>query len=889
MKHSLPGGQLFGRSASAALGCVLTIVAIACPARAQRPAGARGSDDDYDRAQVGRRQDGKIVVPTNQVLSPLGRQVSFAGRPTDLALAPDGRFLAVLGRDSVSVIDLEAGGMTQTVAHPSGSYKGLVYSPDGHTLYASNARGTIGVFDVAQDGRLKLRHSVKLRADRENNALPTGLAMSADGATLYAALNLNNTLAEIDPDQPLVKREFAVGSAPFDVVLVGSKAYVSNWAGRHPGQDHRSGPSGVATRIRVDERHVASDGSVSVVNLEAGKEIQQIVVGLHPSGLAASPDGRFVAVANASSDTVSVIDTQSDEAVETISTRPFEKLLFGSAPNALAFSGDGRKLFVANGTNNAVAAISFDPPQSKLTGCFPTGWYPSAVVFDATREALYVANVKGVGSRHAGWKGSRFVNNQVAFGFNSHDYLGTVSLVPLAEIADLAEPTRAVLANNRETATISAMAPPRAKVVPRPLPERHGEPSHFKHVIYIIKENRTYDQVLGDVERGEGDPALCIFGREVTPNQHKLVDDFVLLDNFYCSGTLSADGHQWAMEAYVTDYIEKAYNGWPRSYPYDGGDAMAYAPSGFLWDNALAHGRTLRVYGEFVNATVRWKDPLRQGAPQFLDCYRDFVDGTGLIDVRAKARIETIAPHICPTAIGFPGTVPDIHRAGQFIRELAEYERQGNLPNLSIVLLPNDHTDGTRPKMPTPRACVADNDLALGRVVEAVSHSRFWNETCIFVVEDDPQAGFDHIDGHRTVALVLSPYTRRRVVDSTNYNQTSMVRTIELVLGLPPMNQLDASATAMGSCFTDTPDFTPYDSVPNLIPLDELNPEVTDIRDPARLRWALASLELPLDDVDEADEDTLNRILWHAVRGRDDTYPAWAVSAEDDDEGDDDD
>ena len=226
-------------------------------------------------------------------------------------------------------------------------------------------------------------------------------------------------------------------------------------------------------------------------------------------------------------------------------------------------------------------------------------------------------------------------------------------------------------------------------------------------------------------------------------------------------------------------------------------------------------------------------------------------------------------------------TVDDCPLVLQFIRELAEYERQGNLPNLLIVLLPNDHTDGTKPKMPTPRACAADNDLALGRVVEAVSHSRFWKETCIFVVEDDPQAGFDHVDGHRTVAMVASPYTRRRVVDSTNYNQTSMVRTIELVLGLPPMNQLDAAATPMGSCFTDAPDFTPYESAINLVPLDELNPEVTDIRDPAQLRWALASLELPLDDVDEADEDTLNRILWHAVRGRDDTYPAWAVSAED--------
>jgi hypothetical protein len=418
-------------------------------------------------------------------------------------------------------------------------------------------------------------------------------------------------------------------------------------------------------------------------------------------------------------------------------------------------------------------------------------------------------------------------------------------------------------------------------VPPRPVPERHGEPSVFRHVLYIIKENRTYDQVLGDLEQGEGDPDLCIFGREVTPNHHKLVEEFVLLDNFYCSGTLSADGHQWTNEAYVTDYIEKAYGGWPRSYPYEGGDAMAYASSGFLWDNALAHNQSLRIYGEFVHATVRWRDQARAPSPTFMDCYRDFLEGTNLVEVRATAGIKTIEPYLCPTAIGFPSIVSDIHRADQFIRELAEFERNGDLPNLIVMLLPNDHTSGTRPGLPTPEAAVADNDLALGRVIEAVSRSRFWPETCIFVVQDDPQNGFDHVDGHRTVAMVVSPYTRRHVVDSTNYNQTSMVRTMELVLGLPPMNQFDASATAMASCFTAEPDLAPYEAVPNNIPLDRLNPDLSQIGDPRQRHWAEASLALPLDDVDEADENTLNRILWHAVRGRDDTYPAWAVLADD--------
>jgi hypothetical protein len=400
----------------------------------------------------------------------------------------------------------------------------------------------------------------------------------------------------------------------------------------------------------------------------------------------------------------------------------------------------------------------------------------------------------------------------------------------------------------------------------------------FEHVVYIIKENRTYDQVFGDIERGEGDPRLCIYGQHETPNHHKLVDEFVLLDNFYCNGALSADGHQWATQSYTTDYIEKSFGGWPRSYPFDGGDAMAYAASGFLWDNALKHHKTLRVYGEFVHANIHWKDSGRKGRPSFLECWRDYQDGTGLISIRGTPIIKTLEPYLCPTAVGFPQVVSDQYRASEFIRELKEFERNGNLPNLSIILLPNDHTSGTTPGMPTPAASVADNDLALGRIVEALSHSKFWPKTCILVVQDDPQDGFDHIDGRRTVALAISPYSRRggKVV-SVNYNQSSMVRTMELMLRLPPMNQFDAGATPMTECFADKADLTPYQSVKNNIPLDQVNPRLADIKDRQQRHWAEVSLKLPLEEVDEADEGQLNHILWHAARGRDDTYPAWAV------------
>ncbi|NOZ40424.1 MAG: beta-propeller fold lactonase family protein [Planctomycetes bacterium] len=839
----------------------------------------------YDSQRVGDKIDGRIVVPTNQVLSPLGRQVVFSGRPTDVALSPNGRWLAALDRRSAILIEVESGEIVSRAAIQGGSYQGIVFTPDGRRLITSCIKGHLDVFSVSEDGQLKKQDPIHLPALRDNNALPAGLTIDAQGHSLWVVLNLNNTLAEILLKDGSLVREIPVGSAPYDVVLVGAKAYVSNWAGRHPVEGDTTGPAGKGTDIRVDsQRHIASDGSVSVVDLPSGKELTQLEVGLHPSGMAATSDGRFVCVANANSDTVSVIDCKTDTVVETISTRPSDQFPFGSTPNDLVLSDDGRTLYVSNGTNNCIAVIDFKPPHSRLRGSFPTGWYPAGLALDKDRDSLYVANIKGVGSRNKEWQGNRKIKGEAVFGYNSHDYLGTVSLIPIPKSDQLAGLTKTVQENNRLTETVNALAPPRKNISPQPIPQRHGEPSLFKHVLYIIKENRTYDQVFGDIKRGEGDASLCIFGGKVTPNHHKLVDEFVLLDNFYCSGTLSADGHQWSTEAYVTDYLEKAYGGWPRSYPYDGGDAMAYAPSGFLWDNVLEHGKSLRVYGEFVKAKIRWKDPAKPQRPMFLDCYRDFLEGNEQIDIRAYAAIKTIEPYLCPTAIGFPSIVPDIHRAEQFMRELKEFEKNDNLPNFMIMLLPNDHTAGTRPGMPTPEAAVADNDLALGRVIEAVTHSKFWPETCIFVVQDDPQAGFDHIDGHRTVAMVISPYTRRQVVDSTNYNQTSMIRTMELILGLPPMNQFDASATAMASCFTDQLDLTPYESVPNIIPLDQMNPEVESIHDPRQRHWALASLAMPLDDVDEADEDTLNRVLWHAVRGRDDTYPAWAVLGESQDE-----
>jgi hypothetical protein len=415
------------------------------------------------------------------------------------------------------------------------------------------------------------------------------------------------------------------------------------------------------------------------------------------------------------------------------------------------------------------------------------------------------------------------------------------------------------------------------------VPERAGEPSVFKHVIYIIKENRTYDQVLGDMKEGNGDAKLCIFGERITPNQHKLCREFVLLDNTRCSGICSADGHQWTDSAFASDYVEKSFAGWPRSYPYGSSpgsvDALAWSPSGFIWDDALAHGKTLRVYSEFCLDQSGWKDPKKKGKPDFLDYYGDFKEHTGETLVACKPSVESLRNYFCPNVTGFNLSVPDVLRAERFITELSEFERKGEMPNLIVMMLPCDHTLGTRSKHPTPAAKVADNDLALGQIVEALSRSRFWKDTCVMAIEDDPQAGFDHVSGYRTTAYVASAWTRRHAVVRTPYNQTSLVRTIELMLGLPPMNQLDATATPMTDCFTNTPDFTPYTALTNNIPLDQMNPDLKAINDPILKKDAIVSNRLPLDEVDEAPEDIFNRILWRAQKGTAEPYPIWAVTS----------
>lgn len=871
-----------------------------CTAAAQSPSTA---NNQRNSARVGHQESGQIQTPVNQVLTPYGRQIDLPGmRPQALALSHNGSLLAASGKtNQLVIVDPLQGKVLQKIAMPASgdsgqpevdrsaqvSYTGLIFSSDDRQIFLSDVNGTIKIFSVNDDGTVKAERLIALppaNAPRRKAEIPSGLALGDDGKKLFVCGNLSNRLLEIDLSTGQMTRSWPVGVAPYDVVLVGDQAVVSNWGGRRPEADSTVGPAGRGTTVRVDPvKHVASEGSVSLVDLKNGGTIKEIVTGRHASALAVSPDRRYVVCANAADDFLSVIDLETGQIAGSIWAKPSPADLFGAGPNALAFNLAGDQLYVANGSQNAIGVIEFDAgdwEDSKLLGLIPVGWYPGAVVFDGPRNSLYVANIKGL-PKQPKPQGASGIE-----GFNSHHYSGSLSLVEIPSASKLGELSETVARNMQSERIQLARQPPRPDQPPRAIPQRIGEPSLIKHVVYVIKENRTYDQVFGALDRGRGRADLCIFGREITPNQHKMVDEFVLLDNTYCAGILSADGHQWSTSAISTDYMEKSFAGFPRSYPDgmedDDVDALAYSPQGFIWDHAVAEGISIRNYGEFMMPRVRYRDPKRNGTPDFLSCYRTWKRETDEVIFASEPGIESIRKFSPTNYVGWEMSVPDQYRADFIIKEVREFERRGEFPQLTIICLPNDHASGTRPGCPTPAACLADNDLAFGRIVQALSHTRFWPQMAIFGIEDDPQAGWDHVSGYRTTAYVISPYARRGEVVSTQYNTTSVLRTIEQILGMRTMNQFDASTTPMFDCFVETADLTPFDSIANNIPLDQMNPDPTGIRDPQLRQDAIVSSQLNFMEVDRAPEDVLNRILWRAMKGTSVPYPDWAAGVDDD-------
>lgn len=898
------------------------------------------------------------LVATHQIVGTAGQSAAFAGRPIDLVLAPGGDSAYVKDDRGLVVLDTKTWQVRQELTAKGGtSLHGIAVSSDGSRIYLTTAESHLLEAGRTQAGKWSWNRTISVPGGRpKGSSYPCGIALSPDGSRAYVCLSRSNSLSVVDLAAGKMIDEIPVGVAPYGVVLSrdGSTAYVTDWGGRRPVSGERTATS-AGTEALIDERGVGSSGCVSVISLVPGEtkettqstETAQIAVGLHPSDLTLNADGSRLYVANANSDTVSIIDTAAHAVIETVSTRPSKTLPFGSMPNALALIKDGSTLYVANGGNNAIAVIALDRSgtnQSGVTGFIPTDWFPGGVAVDASH--IYVCNIKGVGSR--GLRIEKTAQRQTSAGImaaspaknakkngsghknpvgkqnvkqpaisqksaaaakgklkekgtvlqgglpeskhNVYEYTGTVSRIPLPNPAELRDYMRRTLVNSRVPQILREKALYANFIgTPVPVPRRSSEPSVFKHVLYIIKENRTYDQMLGDIGRGNSDPRLTLFGRKITPNHHAIADQFVLLDNFYCNGVLSADGHSWATEGSCTDHLEKAFGGFTRSYTF-GDDPLTYSSSGFLWDNALAHGLTFRNYGE-MDYTNEAPDV------DYAHIYSEFLNHTHTLTYKHNIGIENLRRFSCPDAPGWNMDIPDVMRADIFLKELKGFEASGNLPNLMILYLPNDHTSGTTPGDPTPAAYLADNDLALGRVVEGVSRSRYWKDTCIFVDEDDPQDGFDHVDGHRSIGLVVSAYTKRGAVVSQFYNQTSVLHTIERMLGLPPMNQMDALAPVMTACFTSKPDFRPYTCLPNNILLGTVNPKPAPKTTPKKSvrngmsqrkalskaeqkqqrtdqGWARKSASLRFDKPDIADADTLNRILWAAMKGDTAPYPA---------------
>ena len=878
---TLFGSVIISLILSLSLGCTN----VWCPA-GMKAALERKGDDRLVKAVVGPQNDGVWVMPTTQLIDPAGKSLLFPGRALDLALSADESVLAVKNLYEVDFIDCRAKTIAQKLALPDkqgGSFCGIDWSPDGKTLWVTSANNGFYGARRGGDGRFKWVSKIHLPGPEgkpsvatftqdpnpggKKEAAPGGFAFSKDPNFAWVALSRNNSIGLVDIAASKMVAEIPVGIAPYDVQIVGEMAWVANWGGRRPGPGDIKGPS-AGSEVVTDKAGIAASGTVSLVDLAARRVIVEIPVGLHPCGMAFSPDGKRLYVACANNDVIVVIDTAARKVLTAWDARPMRELPLGSAPNALAVSPDGGRLYVALGGNNCLAVLD-TTAEGRLIGLIPTGWYPGAIALANKGQNIWIANVKGVGSRQFDQKKdkhSREILGKKMVGYSTYDHMGSVTT--------LATPNEKELSNYTYRAAVNMRLPQMNKILKMPavaprkvaVPSRPGEISPIKHVIYIIKENRTYDQVFGDMPQGNGDVGLCHFPREVTPNHHALAEQFVLLDNFYCNGVLSADGHQWTDEGAVTAYLEKSFGGFTRSYPYWGNDALAFAASGFIWDHVMRAGLTFRDYGEMADAKIT------PANASWGDIYRDYLSGSRRIKIESRTPIRGLEPYLHPTYVGFPMVIQDVYRAQIFIEEFREFEKRGNLPNFMIMLLPNDHTAATVPNFPTPRALVADNDAALGRIVEAVTHSRYWRETAIFVVQDDPQNGLDHVDGHRTVALCISPYTRRGEVVSTHYTQVSMLRTMELILGLSPMNQFTMGANPMFECFTDKLDTTPYQALPNRIPLDEMNPPVEKLKGQQRAD-AIKSMRLPLDEVDKADEDTLNRIIWHSVKGWDTPYP----------------
>jgi YVTN family beta-propeller protein len=773
----------------------------------------------------GQLGDGRVLLPNGWMLSPAGTSLPLGELPLNMALTPDEKYLVVTNngtqRQELSLIDLTRWKVVQTLPL-SKSWLGLKSLRKESAFLVSGGNDNRILKFSLMNGSMTLVDSFVVGKPWPNgNIWLAGLDADEDAGELYVTSRENSSLYRIDMKSKSVKDSVKLPATPYTCLLSNTKPvlFVSLWGG----------------------------SSVSVIDRKTLATIQTIAVGDHPNDLVESPDGKRLFVANGNTNTVSVISCDGWKVTETITTAMVPQAPEGSTPNAVALDKEGKTLFVANADNNCVALFDVSKPgESRSLGFIPVGWYPTCVRMISGTNQLLVANGKGMASA-ANPNGPNPEKRRRNIDYIGSMLKGTLSRIDIPDAPSLQKYTAQVYANSPFSNKKQTMQASEAtNIVPNPGSGKSG----IKHVFYVIKENRTYDQVFGDIPTGNGAPSLCIFPEEITPNHHALAKEFVLLDNFYADAEVSADGHNWSMGAYATDYVEKSwptsYGGRGGQYEFEGGYPMVYPSAGYLWDNCSRNGVSYRTYGEFA----------RNGAtPQ---------DST-------TATMPSLVGHVAPFYRGWDLTYSDTQRVHDWAIEFSRYEANGDLPALQIIKLPNDHTEGTRSGSLTPRAFVAQNDLALGMLVDRISHSRFWKESVIFVIEDDAQNGSDHVDAHRTVALVVSPYVKRRVIDSELYSTSSMVATMELILGLPFLSQFDAAATPMYDSFTTTADTAVYTCRAAAVDLNERNPQGA--------YGQLRSGQMDFSREDAAPDLELSEIVWKSVRGPDSPMPAPVRSA----------
>lgn len=765
----------------------------------------------------------RIKLPNGWSLSPIGKSLPLGDLPLNIAVSPSKKLLAVTNNgqstQSLQLIDAIKHQILDSIDIPA-SWLGLAFSKDEKTLYASGGNDNWILEYAIHKNKLLLKDSIKLGDKWPTKISPAGLTINYLTNTLFVVTKDNNSLYTIDLGSKKITSQIALPAEAYTCLLSHNKKqlYISIWG----------------------------DESVLVYDIASKKIVTKYKVGSHPNDMVLNKKGSLLFVANANDNSVSIIDLQKNKIAETLNTALYPDAPTGSTTNALAISEDDKKLYIANADNNCLAVFDISKYGNSISkGFIPVGWYPTAV--KVIGNTIFVANGKGYTS-HANPYGPDPYKKRGQLGFqlgllkdaSSTQYIGglmkgTLSIFQQPTDAQLAIYSKAVYDNtpyNKEKELLSGAEKG------NPIPQKVGDQSPIKYVFYIVKENRTYDQVLGDVKEGNGDPALCLFGENITPNQHALVKDFVLMDNFYVDGEVSADGHNWTFGAYATDYLEKnwvtSYGGRGGTYDAEGTRNIANSKKGFIWDHAKRAGVTFRTYGEFAD---------------------DY-----------KANLPVLENHFCPYFTSWDQSVRDTTRVGQWKREFDSLYAHNAVPQLNTLRLINDHTEGLRLGKPSPNAHVADNDLAVGMFIEYLSKHPIWNQTAVFIIEDDAQDGPDHIDAHRTTAYVAGGLVKRNFIDHTMYSTSSILKTIELILGIPPMSQYDAAATPLWRCFQSTPNNFVFNAKPAKYDINEKNT--------VKSAWQQKSETFNFAKEDAIPDRVFTEVIWKAVKGLDAIVPA---------------